>query len=43
MFRFKDEKIEKKLTRSFLLVSLITAVSALLGLIAVSYTHLRAH
>ena len=34
MFRFKDEKIEKKLTRSFLLVSLITAVSALLGLIA---------
>ncbi len=31
---FKDEKIEKKLVRSFLLVSLITAVSALLGLIA---------
>lgn len=30
----KDEKIEKKLTRSFLLVSLITAISALLGLIA---------
>lgn len=31
---FRDEKIEKKLTRSFLLVSLITAISALLGLIA---------
>lgn len=30
----KDEKIEKKLTRSFLLVSLITAISAVLGLIA---------
>ncbi len=32
---FKDEKIEKKLTKSFLMVSLITAVSALLGLIAI--------
>ena len=31
---FKDEKIEKKLTKSFLMVSLITAVSAVLGLIA---------
>ena len=31
---FKDEKIEKKLTKSFLMVSLITAVSAVIGLIA---------
>lgn len=31
---FKDEKIEKKLTKSFLMVSLITAISAVLGLIA---------
>lgn len=31
---FKDEKIEKKLTKSFLMVSLITAISAILGLIA---------
>lgn len=31
---FKDEKIEKKLTKSFLVVSLITAISAILGLIA---------
>ncbi len=31
---FKDEKIEKKLTKSFLMVSLITAVSAVLGLVA---------
>ncbi len=31
---FKDEKIEKKLTKSFLMVSLITAVAAVLGLIA---------
>lgn len=30
----KDERIEKKLTKSFLTVSLITAVSAVLGLIA---------
>lgn len=30
----KDEKIEKKLKKSFLMVSLITAVSAVLGLIA---------
>ena len=33
-FMFKDEKIEKKLTKSFLMVSLITAVSAVIGLIA---------
>ena len=31
---FKDEKIEKKLTKSFLMVSLITAISAILELIA---------
>lgn len=31
---FKDEKIEKKLTKSFLMVSLITAISAVLGLVA---------
>ena len=31
---FKDKKIEKKLTKSFLMVSLITAISAILGLIA---------
>lgn len=31
---FKDEKIEKKLTKSFLMVSLITAAAAVLGLIA---------
>lgn len=31
---FKDEKIEKKLTKSFLMVSLITAVAAVLALIA---------
>lgn len=30
----KDERIEKKLTKSFLTVSLITAISAVLGLIA---------
>ena len=33
MFK-KDERIEKKLTKSFLTVSLITAISAVLGLIA---------
>lgn len=30
----KDERIEKKLTKSFLTVSLITAISAILGLVA---------
>lgn len=31
---FKDEKIEKKLTKSFVRVSLITAIAAVVGLLA---------
>ena len=31
---FQNERIEKRLTKSFILVSLITAVSAVVGLIA---------
>lgn len=38
---FKNERIEKKLTKSFFTVSLITAISAILGLIALIFVSNR--